>query len=74
MRSGGESWAFVNARDLLARHPNIGRERSELRGGLRSWSVYPFTIFYKVAARPRVLTIERVIHGRMEIDEDDFPN
>jgi toxin ParE1/3/4 len=63
---------FDKARDMLARHPRIGRERDELRDGLRSWPVHPYLVFYVVDDDARTVVIERVIHGHMDIDGDDF--
>jgi plasmid stabilization system protein ParE len=66
------------ARDLhtacerIARHPNIGRERSDLRSGLRSWLVHPYLLFYSVDDALRRVFIERVMHARMDIAESDF--
>ncbi len=64
--------AFAALRELLAEHPLIGRERPELRTGLRSWPVHPYAVFYDVDDRSRTVTIERVIHGHMDIDDVDF--
>jgi len=63
---------FLKAQELLARHPRIGRERAELRPGLRSWPVYPYVVFYMVDDDARSVMIERVIHGHMDIDDEDF--
>jgi toxin ParE1/3/4 len=59
-------------RDMLARFPHAGRERADLRAGLRSWPVYPYIVFYDVDDDRHRVIIERVLHGRMELDEDDF--
>lgn len=64
--------AFAGACRLLAEFPYAGRERTELRAGLRSWSVYPHVVFYDVDDAARIVAIERVLHGRMDIDEDEF--
>lgn len=63
---------FDQARDMLGRHPHIGRERAELRSGLRSWPVHPYLLFYVVDDKARMVTVVRVIHGHMDIDRDDF--
>jgi toxin ParE1/3/4 len=60
------------ARDLLAQHPRAGRERDELRDGLRSWPVHPYLVFYVVDDDAHAVVIERVIHGHTDIDSDDF--
>ena len=64
--------AFGGVHDLLARQPRIGREQSELREGLQSWFAHPYVVFYVVNDDAHVVTIERVIHGHMDIGEDDF--
>ena len=63
---------FQKARDMLAQHPRIGRERAELRKDLRSWPVHPYLVFYVVDDRARAVVVERVIHGHMDVDSDDF--
>jgi toxin ParE1/3/4 len=63
---------FNQARDMIARHPDIGRKRPELRAGLRSWPVHPYLIFYTVDDKACRATFVRVIHGHMDIDRDDF--
>lgn len=63
---------FQKARYMLARQPRIGRERRELRNGLWSWLVHPYLVFYVVDDAARAVVIERVIHGHMDIDSDDF--
>lgn len=51
------------ARDL-ARHPEMGRRRSELAPLLRSFAVRPFVIFY----RPNDgILIVRVLHGARDL-------
>ena len=57
---------------MLSKQPRIGRERPEFRPGLRSWPVHPYIVFYEVTDVTRTVTIERVIHGHMDIGEDDF--
>ncbi len=63
---------FQKARDMLARHPRIGRPRADLRGDLRSWPVHPYVVFYIVDDQARTVVIERVIHGHMDIESEDF--
>jgi toxin ParE1/3/4 len=63
---------FQKARDMLAQNPRIGRERVELRDGLRSWPVHPYIVFYAVDDAARAVVIERVIHGHVDFDSDDF--
>ena len=46
---------------LLARNPRIGRERPEIREGVRSFAVSPHVIFYE--ANQRGVRVLRVVHG-----------
>ena len=50
----------------LADWPSIGRERSELRPGLRSIAAPPHVIFYRL--RESRVEILRVLHGHRDID------
>lgn len=52
---------LIDAYPVLLSTPGTGRSRSELRPGIRSYSVSPYLIFY----RPSVshLEILRVLHG-----------
>ncbi|MGD9509607.1 MAG: type II toxin-antitoxin system RelE/ParE family toxin [Geminicoccaceae bacterium] len=51
---------------LLARNPLIGRERPEIREGVRSFAVVPHVIFYEPnRSGVRVL---RVIHGARHLE------
>lgn len=53
------------ARHLLA-HPRMGRERSELGDGLRSWpTTTPYILFYLADAEG--ITIVRVLHHARDI-------
>jgi plasmid stabilization system protein ParE len=60
------------ARAVLATFPFAGRERDEIRDGLRSYVVHPYVAFYTVDDANRALTIVRVIHGSMDFGPDDF--
>ena len=64
--------AFASARKTLARYPGAGRERSELRVGVRSWPVHPYVIFYRADDSAKIVAIERVLHGRMDIGDGDL--
>ncbi|HEX9215098.1 MAG TPA: type II toxin-antitoxin system RelE/ParE family toxin [Bradyrhizobium sp.] len=55
--------------DMLAETPFAGRERSELRAGLRSFPVGNYLIFY--VPIPDGVEVVRVMHGRQGIDADD---
>ena len=50
---------------LLADHPRIGRERPELRAGLRSYPAGDYVIFYRLEG-PDVVIL-RVLHSRRDI-------
>lgn len=71
---GSERFAreFARTRDVLATFPLAGRERGELSESLRSFVVYPWVVFYGVDESDRIVTVQRVLHGRMDFDADDF--
>ena len=46
---------------LLVHNPQMGRERPELREGIRSFAVSPQVVFYE--ATQRGVRVLRVIHG-----------
>ena len=56
--------------DMLAETPFAGRERSELRIGLRSFPVGNYLIFY--IPTPEGIEVVRVMHGRQDIGSDDM--
>lgn len=51
-------------------NPLAGRERRELRAGLRSFPVGNYVIFY--LPLPDGVEINRVMHGRQDVDPDDM--
>ncbi len=51
---------------LLARNPHIGRERPDLRPGLRSFPVQSYIILYRVLDQS--VEIVNVVHGSRNID------
>ncbi len=53
-------------------NPRIGRLRPELLDGLRSWPIYPWTVYYSVREKKSQVEIEAVFHSAMDIDSDDF--
>jgi plasmid stabilization system protein ParE len=57
---------------VLATFPLAGRERSELGIDLRSFVVHPWIVFYAFDESNRIVTVQRVLHGRMDFDADDF--
>lgn len=50
---------------LLARHPQIGRRRDDLRSGLRSFSAEDYTILYRIDDDD--VLILHVVHGARDI-------
>lgn len=50
---------------VLSDWPQIGRERNELRPGLRSHPVGDYVIFYRLDGSD--IVIQRVLHGRRNI-------
>jgi toxin ParE1/3/4 len=51
---------------LLANHPYVGRQRDDLRAGLRSFPVGQYVVIYRIQD-PDVLILH-VVHGRRDID------
>jgi len=56
---------FQDSFDLLAEHPFSGRERNEIREGLRSLPKDAHVIFYRVFKNH--IRIVRVLHGSRDI-------
>ncbi len=56
---------LVDKFQLLAREPQIGRERPEIRPGLKSLPVKKYVIFYRVAGS--MIEIARVLSGYRDI-------
>ncbi|MBR0782827.1 type II toxin-antitoxin system RelE/ParE family toxin [Bradyrhizobium iriomotense] len=56
--------------EMLLENPLAGRERQELRAGLRSFPVGNYVIFY--VPLPDGVEIIRVMHGRQDIGSDDM--
>ncbi len=52
--------------ELLARSPDLGRRRDELRPSLRSLAVGDYILFYQVAGR--TVTVVRVLHGSRDLE------
>jgi toxin ParE1/3/4 len=49
------------ALERLGRFPNLGRERFDLKPGLRSWAVSPWVVLYRLKAA------DGVLDGRMNL-------
>lgn len=74
-------WIFLAARDhlvadrqiaqilnqfaMLAQFPNLGRQRDDLPGELRSFAVKPYVIFYR--GRSGVVEIVRILHQSRDV-------
>lgn len=56
--------------EMLVENPLAGRERAELRAGLRSFLVGRYVIFYMPL--PDGVEIIRVMHVRQDIASDDM--
>ncbi|MDA9502562.1 type II toxin-antitoxin system RelE/ParE family toxin [Bradyrhizobium sp. CCBAU 11357] len=56
--------------EMLLENPLAGRERRELKAGLRSFPVGNYVIFY--IPLPDGVEIIRVMHGRQDINSDDM--
>lgn len=51
--------------ELLADHPQMGRERPEIGDTLRSYTVQPYIIFYRIQVQTPY--ISRIIHGERDL-------
>jgi toxin ParE1/3/4 len=51
---------------LIATRPAMGRERPELRPGVRSFGVMSWVIFYRIGEEH--IEILRVLHGARDLD------
>ncbi|MDA9399477.1 type II toxin-antitoxin system RelE/ParE family toxin [Bradyrhizobium sp. CCBAU 45389] len=56
--------------EMLLENPLAGRERRELRAGLRSFPAGNYVIFY--VPLPDGVEIVRVMHGRQDISAEDM--
>jgi len=57
---------------LHATMPLAGRQRDELREGVRSFPVYNYVVFYRPLANG--IRIIRILHGSRDLDAADFDN
>lgn len=58
--------------ESIAEHPELGRERSEIMEGLRSFAVMSWVIFYRIDMNSESVIIARVLHGARDLDEFDY--
>jgi toxin ParE1/3/4 len=56
--------------EMLVQNPLAGRQRGDIRRGLRSFPVGTYVIFY--VPLPDGIEVVRVMHGRQDIDADDI--
>jgi len=56
--------------EMLTQNPLAGRERTDLRRGMHSFSVRSYVIFY--LPLPDGIEVVRVMHGQQDIDADDL--
>lgn len=59
--------AIYQKADLLARSPYLGKERSELHPGLRSFVIEKYVLFYRPIDNG--IEVVRVLHGARDIDQ-----
>lgn len=60
--------ALLDAFDMLADHPRVGKLRTDLTPTpIRTWTVYSYMIFYDAETRP--IEIMRVLHGARDLPE-----
>ncbi len=57
---------------LLARHPDIGRNRPDLQRELQSYPVGNYVIFFLPTKRPKGIDVVRVLEGHRDISGDYF--
>lgn len=58
--------AIIERFYLLSLHPRLGRERPDLRPGLRSFPVGDYVILYRIEAAEDVLILH-VMHGLQDM-------
>ncbi|MEI8311616.1 MAG: type II toxin-antitoxin system RelE/ParE family toxin [Verrucomicrobiota bacterium] len=60
----------LRARELM-RYPHLGRVRREIHPGIRSLLFRNHLIFYRV--KKASIQILRILHGSMDLPNQDFP-
>jgi plasmid stabilization system protein ParE len=63
---------FGQALGTMRTFPGAGQQRNDVRERMRSHYVHPYLVFYDVNERDRIVTIIRVLYGRMDITREDF--
>ena len=58
---------LTDAMSFIASAPHIGRERPDLPGNLRSFSVRPYAIFYQIIPEGDGIVVVRVIHSARDL-------
>lgn len=61
---------FLRATTLLATFPDAGRVRSQI-ADIRSYPVHPYIVFYTVDAAHRVVSVFRILHSALDLDEHE---
>lgn len=56
----------------MAAFPELGRERDDLKPGLRSYTVHPFLVFHRVDHDAKTVVVVRILHGAIDIDTTEF--
>lgn len=51
---------------LLSRHPHVGRQRDDLRSGVRSFSVGNYLVLYRIDGDD--VLIQRVVRGSRDLE------
>ena len=57
---------------LLARQPEMGHNRPDLRSGLQSYTVRNYLIFFLHSKRPKGIDVVRFLEGHRDITGDNF--
>jgi toxin ParE1/3/4 len=63
--------AIHDAFEMLRTHPELGKNREDLRSGLRSYPVLGHFILYEIARD--TLVVQRIVHQRMDSSRAIFP-
>jgi plasmid stabilization system protein ParE len=63
---------FQKSIAILRAFPFAGREREELQPGTFSYAVHPYIVFYLVDEPRQKVIIVRVLHGSMDISDDQL--
>ncbi|NBX74692.1 MAG: type II toxin-antitoxin system RelE/ParE family toxin [Alphaproteobacteria bacterium] len=56
---------FFKTFQLLAAHPQLGRERYDIRAKIRSVTCFPYVVFYQISGKH--VDIVRILHGARDM-------